>query len=142
MERRAFRLPGFPMLLVAIAQPIATLAWLRYLDAQHDRLASAIVTIVGSLVFAALVTGFFVLSPNESRVVLFFGWYAGTVRRPGFHWTVPFSRKRRISLRVRNFESAVLKVADADGNPVQIAAVVVWRVFDTAKAAFAVSDHV
>ena len=82
MERRAFRLPGFPMLLVAIAQPIATLAWLRYLDAQHDRLASAIVTIVGSLVFAALVTGFFVLSPNESRVVLFFGWYAGTVRRP------------------------------------------------------------
>jgi regulator of protease activity HflC (stomatin/prohibitin superfamily) len=142
MERRAFRLPGFPVLLVAIAQPIATVAWLRHLNAQQEHLASTLVVIFGLLVLLALWTGFFVLSPNESRVVLFFGWYAGTVRRPGFHWTVPFSVKRKISLRVRNFESAVLKVADSDGNPVQIAAVVVWRVFDTAKAAFAVSDHV
>jgi regulator of protease activity HflC (stomatin/prohibitin superfamily) len=142
MERRAFRLPGFPILLIAIAQPIATVAWIRYLDDRADRLGSGLVIIFGSLVFAALVTGFFVLSPNESRVVLFFGWYVGTVRRPGFHWTVPFSVKRKISLRVRNFESAVLKVADSDGNPVQIGAVVVWRVFDTAKAAFVVSDHV
>ncbi len=142
MERHAFRVPGFPMLLVAIAQPIATLYWLRHLNAAHEHLASALVVIFGSLVLLALWTGFFVLSPNESRVVLFFGWYVGTVRRPGFHWTVPFSIKRKISLRVRNLESQVLKVADADGNPVQIAAVVVWRVFDTAKAAFAVSDHV
>ena len=79
MERRAFRLPGFPMLLVAIAQPIATLAWLRYLDAQQEHLASTLVVIFGSLVLLALWTGFLVLSPNESRVVLFFGWYAGTV---------------------------------------------------------------
>src|SRR2546430_558133 len=96
-----------------------------------DLMIMTLVVIFGSLVLLALWTGFLVLSPNESRVVLFFGWYAGTVRRPGFHWTVPFSRKRKISLRVRNFESAVLKVADADGNPVQIGAVVVWRGFDT-----------
>jgi regulator of protease activity HflC (stomatin/prohibitin superfamily) len=74
--------------------------------------------------------------------VLFFGRYVGTINTAGFHWTVPLTVKRRISLRVRNFESSRLKVSDADGNPVEIAAVVVWRVVDTAKAAFAVDDHV
>jgi len=75
-------------------------------------------------------------------VVQFFGRYVGSITRAGFHWTVPFSTKQKVSLRVRNFESARLKVSDADGNPVEIAAVVVYRVTDTAKASFSVDDHV
>jgi regulator of protease activity HflC (stomatin/prohibitin superfamily) len=130
------------MLVVLIVEIVLSLKLLRYFGARHDSGASGWTLGLGIFFLLALATGFFVLSPNESRVVLFFGWYVGSVRRPGFHWTVPFTRKRSISLRVRNFESAKLKVSDADGNPVEIAAVVVWRVFDSAKAAFAVSDHV
>src|SRR5437764_14263496 len=121
MERRAFRVPGFPMLLVTIVEAYATVQLFKVYRGQSG--PTGLVALVGGLVFLALVTGFFVLSPNESRVVQFFGWYVGTVRRPGFHWTVPFSTKRKISLRVRNFESEDLKVSDLDGNPVQIAPV-------------------
>jgi regulator of protease activity HflC (stomatin/prohibitin superfamily) len=88
-----------------------------------------------------MVSGFVVVNPNEARVVQFFGRYVGSIRAAGFHWTVPFTTQRGISLRVRNFESARLKVSDADGNPVEIAAVVVYRVFDSAKAMFAVDDY-
>jgi len=97
--------------------------------------------IIGSLLFLVFVSGFAVVNPNEARVVQFFGRYVGSIRKAGYHWTVPFSSKRRLSLRVRNFESARLKVSDADGNPVEIAAVVVYRVFDSAKALFAVDDY-
>jgi regulator of protease activity HflC (stomatin/prohibitin superfamily) len=105
--------------------------------------ASVAWTIIGvSLLFVLFASGLTVLSPNEARVIQFFGRYVGTVRQQGLHWTVPLTTKRRVSLRVRNFESARLKVSDADGNPVEIAAVVVWRVVDSAKAVFAVDDHV
>ena len=83
-----------------------------------------------------------VINPNEARVMQFFGRYIGSVKRAGFHWTVPLSTKKRVSLRVRNFETARLKVSDADGNPVEIAAVVVYRVVDSAKAMFAVDDYI
>jgi regulator of protease activity HflC (stomatin/prohibitin superfamily) len=91
---------------------------------------------------SACFAGLTVVNPNEARVVQFFGRYVGTVNQAGFHWTVPLSTKRRLSLRVRNFETARLKVSDADGNPVEIAAVVVWRVVDTFKAAFGVDNHI
>jgi regulator of protease activity HflC (stomatin/prohibitin superfamily) len=142
MERRALRVPGFLMLLVLIVEAVATVVVFTYFGSRHSDGAAAAVAILGAFGFLLLATGFLVLSPNEARVVQFFGRYVGTVRDAGFHWTVPLSTKRRVSLRVRNFESAVLKVSDSDGNPVEIAAVVVWRVYDTAKAAFAVSDHV
>jgi regulator of protease activity HflC (stomatin/prohibitin superfamily) len=89
-----------------------------------------------------IVSGFTVVNPNEARVVQFFGQYVGSIRKQGFHWTVPLSTRRSVSLRVRNFESSRLKVSDADGNPVEIAAVVVYRVVDSFKAIFAVDDHV
>jgi regulator of protease activity HflC (stomatin/prohibitin superfamily) len=136
MERRAFRVPGFLMLLVLLIEIIATIVLTAELPQGGPPVA------IGILVFLLLITGFTVVNPNEARVILYFGRYIGTVNRAGFHWTVPFTSKRRISLRVRNFESARLKVSDADGNPVEIAAVVVWRVFDAAKAAFAVDNHV
>ena len=85
--------------------------------------------------------GLFMVNPNEGRVLQLFGDYRGTVKAPGLRWANPFYSKRHISLRVRNFESGKLKVNDADGNPVEIAAVVVWRVVDTAEAYFEVDDY-
>ncbi len=138
MERRAFRLPGFLMLLVLLVIVVGTFVGSA---AGGEGGGRAVVIIVGAVLFLVIFTGFVVVAPNEARVVLFFGRYVGTVGEAGFHWTVPFATRRRISLRVRNFESARLKVSDADGNPVEIAAVVVWRVVDTARAAFSVDDH-
>lgn len=88
-------------------------------------------------------TGHFTLQPNEARVLILFGAYRGTVRHSGFHWANPFySRIRtKISLRTRNFNSEKLKVNDKRGNPIEIAAVVVWRVADTAQAVFDVDDY-
>ena len=85
--------------------------------------------------------GLFVVNPNEARVCQLFGDYAGTVKTPGLRWANPLYTRKRISLRVRNFESARLKVNDHDGNPIEIAAVVVWRVVDTAEAVFQVDDY-
>jgi hypothetical protein len=84
--------------------------------------------------------GFFVVNPNEGRVLQFFGAYRGTVKTPGLRWANPFYTKRHISLRVRNFESQRLKVNDNDGNPIEIAAVVVWKVVDSAEAFFEVDN--
>ena len=81
------------------------------------------------------------VNPNEGRVLQLFGDYVGTVRVPGLRWANPFYTKKRISLRVRNFESARLKVNDNEGNPIEIAAVVVWQVVDTAEAVFQVDDY-
>jgi regulator of protease activity HflC (stomatin/prohibitin superfamily) len=88
-----------------------------------------------------LAAGLFVVNPNEGRVLQLFGDYRGTVRLPGLRWANPFFTKKRISLRVRNFESARLKVNDNEGNPIEIAAVVVWQVVDTAEAVFEVDDY-
>lgn len=88
-----------------------------------------------------LAFGFFTLQPNEARVLILFGAYKGTERRSGFHWTNPFYTKRRISLRSWNLNSEKLKVNDKRGNPIEIAAVVVWRVEDTAQAIFDVQDY-
>ncbi|MDE2087683.1 MAG: SPFH domain-containing protein [Xanthomonadaceae bacterium] len=90
---------------------------------------------------AFLLKSFFQVAPNEGQVLQLFGKYAGTVREEGLRWTNPFYSKRRISLRVRNFESGKLKVNDSDGNPIEIAAVVVWQVVDTAEAMFCVDDY-
>jgi regulator of protease activity HflC (stomatin/prohibitin superfamily) len=88
-----------------------------------------------------LLAGLFVVNPNEGKVLQLFGSYRGTVRDPGLRWANPLYTKRKISLRVRNFESSHLKVNDKEGNPVEIAAVVVWRVVDTAEACFEVDDY-
>jgi regulator of protease activity HflC (stomatin/prohibitin superfamily) len=85
--------------------------------------------------------GLFIVSPNEGKILTFFGKYTGTVREPGFWFANPFASKDRISLKVSNFQSPQLKVNDAGGNPIEIACVIVWRVVDTAKAAFDVQDY-
>jgi regulator of protease activity HflC (stomatin/prohibitin superfamily) len=97
---------------------------------------------VGLLLLALIVlAGLFSVSPNEARVLQLFGAYVGTVRAPGLRWANPLYTKHKVSVRVRNFESAKLKVNDLDGNPIEIGAVVVWKVVDTAEAVFEVDDY-
>ncbi|MCX6023752.1 MAG: SPFH domain-containing protein [Chloroflexi bacterium] len=100
--------------------------------------------VAGALILASVAgfAGLFVVNPNEAKVIQFFGSYAGTAREPGLWWMNPLSYpKLAISQRVRNFESSKLKVNDHDGNPIEIAAVVVWNVVDTAEAMFEVDDY-
>ena len=88
-----------------------------------------------------LLAGLFTIAPNEGKVLQLFGKYVGTVREPGLRWANPFYTKHKVSLRVRNFETGKLKVNDKRGNPIEFAAVVVWKVVDTAEAVFMVDDY-
>ena len=98
--------------------------------------------IAAPIVVAVVVVGSLVIvQPGETRVVRFFGSYVGTVRHTGLSWILPLSDRRKISIRVRNFETNHLKVNDAEGNPVEIAAIVVWQVSDTSRALYAVDDY-
>ena len=96
---------------------------------------------VGCLVGLFCLIGLFTVNPNEAKVLQLFGNYKGTVREPGLRWVNPFYTKQSISLRVRNFESERLKVNDLAGNPIEIAAVIVWKVVDSAEALFHVEDY-
>ncbi|MDQ2955524.1 MAG: SPFH domain-containing protein [Actinomycetota bacterium] len=96
---------------------------------------------VAVVLFALVLQSLAVVTPGQTRVVQFFGRYAGTVRRPGFWWVSPLTVRIAVSVRVRNFETNHLKVNDADGNPVEIAAIVVWQVTDTARATYAVDNY-
>jgi regulator of protease activity HflC (stomatin/prohibitin superfamily) len=97
----------------------------------------AVPIVVAVIVLSSLV----IVQPGETRVVRFFGSYVGSVRRTGLSWILPLADRRKVSIRVRNFETNHLKVNDADGNPVEIAAIVVWQVADTSRALYAVDDY-
>lgn len=97
--------------------------------------------VAACIVAFVLLTGLTIVQPNQSNVVTFFGRYVGVIRKSGFYLAVPFSTRRRVSLRVRNFNSAKLKVNDVGGNPIEIAAVVVFSVVDSAKALFEVDEY-
>jgi regulator of protease activity HflC (stomatin/prohibitin superfamily) len=140
MEKRAFRVSGWLVVILAVAMIIALVSWIAI--TLPDEAPAAIAITAVSLVVVLIASGLIVISPNDARVIQFFGRYSGTIDEAGFHMTVPFSEKKLISKRIRNFETARLKVSDADGNPVEIAAVVVWRVVDTYAAKFAVDDFV
>ena len=100
-----------------------------------------IAAILASVVVLIMWAGFFMIHPNEAKVLQLFGKYAGTAHDPGLKWANPFFQKTAVSTRVRNFESSKLKVNDSNGSPIEIAAVVVWKVFDTAEALFEVDDY-
>jgi SPFH domain / Band 7 family len=99
--------------------------------------AGILVLIIGALMLAGLTP----VVPGQARVIQLFGKYRGTIRDPGMQWVNPFTHRIKVSTRIRNLESAQAKVNDADGNPIEIAAVVVWQVSDTAKATYAVDDY-
>jgi regulator of protease activity HflC (stomatin/prohibitin superfamily) len=106
-----------------------------------DHVPMLLAWLFAMLVALGCLCGLFVVNPNEGRVVQLFGDYVGTEKRPGLWWTNPLTTRRRVSLRIRNFESAKLKVNDHDGNPIEIAAIVVWRVVETAEAMFHVDNY-
>jgi regulator of protease activity HflC (stomatin/prohibitin superfamily) len=102
---------------------------------------TALGSILAAALFGACLFGLTVVNPNESKILTLFGVYKGTLKDPGFWWVNPLTTRRRLSLRIRNFESGKLKVNDRDGNPIEIAAVVVWRIVETFEALFNVNDY-
>ena len=139
-ERQVNALPGLPVLLVLLAVDITAIYGL--VDGARDGWITLIVgCVIATIVATFLMAGLFVVNPNEAKVLQLFGAYSGTVKNPGLRWANPFYTKKRVSQRVRNFESAKLKVNDNEGNPIEIASVVVWRVVDTAEAVFEVDDY-
>lgn len=100
-----------------------------------------LIGIIFSVIGIILITGLTLVQPNQAAVIMFFGKYVGSIRKEGFIITIPFSVRRKISLRVRNFQSNRLKVNDVNGNPIEIAAVIVFKVVDSAKAVFDVDDY-
>jgi hypothetical protein len=132
-ERKAAALRG-GLGLLALVLCVAVGIWL--LRTGRDQLV-----VWPSLVFVLVLSSLVIVQPGETRVVQFFGRYMGTVRRTGLSWVVPLASRRRISVRVRNFETNRLRVNDSQGNPIEIAAIVVWQVADTAKALYAVDDY-
>src|SRR3979409_2485468 len=138
-EKPAFIGPGLFTCRLRVLLPIGALVALIIARAPWPLIVLDVVAIAAVGIGFG---GFLIVSPNEAQVLQLFGNYVGTVNRPGFWWTNPFTMPRRkVSQRVRNFESAKLKVNDHDGNPIEIAAIVVWRVTDTAEATFQVDDY-
>jgi len=139
-ERPLRAADGFVALIVLLA--VAGLAGFKFLASVQE--AEPVRAILWMLVLmAALIClpGLFVVNPNDARVLTLFGKYIGTVKEAGFWFANPFAVKKRISLRVRNFETAKLKVNDAHSNPIEIAAIVVWKVIETAEAMFEVDNY-
>jgi regulator of protease activity HflC (stomatin/prohibitin superfamily) len=134
-ERSASSTAGLPMLCLGVVIVLGGVA-LFFLGVVAAILGALLLVFVGSFELRGLIA----VGPGEARVVQLFGRYTGTVRTPGLQWVNPFTTRRKLSTRIRNHETPVLKVNDADGNPIEIAAVVVWQVRDTARAVFDVDD--
>jgi regulator of protease activity HflC (stomatin/prohibitin superfamily) len=130
---------GYPMLAIFLTLALASIGGL-VVSARADFVGGAIGSLVVMMGSLLMLGGLFVVNPNESRVLQLFGRYVGTVVEPGLRYANPFFTKGKVSLRVRNFETNKVKVNDSHGNPVEIAAVVVWQVVDSAEALFEVDD--
>jgi len=130
---------GYLMLLVIFIAQVAMIYWF-VRSVQGFSTSGIISSAIGTALVFVLWFGFFMVHPNQARVLQLFGAYVGTARESGLRWANPFYSKKAVSTRVRNFESGKLKVNDFRGSPIEIAAVVVWRVVDTAEAVFEVDD--
>jgi len=139
-EKPAFSFPGGLMLFLLLAAIVTTI-YLFVSSIQAQAGGMVVICALGFIACLILLGGLLIVNPNEAQVLQLFGTYVGTLRDQGFRWVNPFTSKRRISLRVRNFETSKLKVNDLDGNPIEMAAVVVWQVVDTAEAVFQVDSY-
>jgi regulator of protease activity HflC (stomatin/prohibitin superfamily) len=138
-ETQAYSTAGIPIMILGIVLLAAAVALTVF-----GALTKNGVIVIGILAFAPAdicLHGLTPVVPGEARVLQLFGAYHGTVRDPGLRWVNPFTKRRKVSVRVRNHETPIAKVNDADGNPIEIAAVVVWQVQDTAKAIYAVDNY-
>lgn len=139
-EKNVFHVNGYLGLIAALILLVAG-GYLLWAGSQSGSMGSIIfgtAIIILDLLFASSLT---IIQPNEAKVLTFFGQYIGTIRTSGLFMTVPLTSKQTISLRVRNFNSSIIKVNDSKGNPVEIAAVIVYKVVDSAKAIFSVEDY-
>lgn len=139
-EKAAFHVNGYLGLLGAIIIGLISL-WLMFVGFTHNFPVILTIGIILFLIVILFSTSLTIIQPNEAKVLTFFGNYIGTIRDAGLFMTVPFTNKETVSLRVCNFNSQILKVNDSKGNPVEIAAVIVYKVVDTAKALFSVDDY-
>jgi len=140
VEKPANKLNGFLMLFFALAL-VAIDIYLLVLGIKSNNSQILWFFIPLLLIGIITLTGLIMVQPNDSRVLIFFGKYIGTVRHSGFWWVNPFTVKKRVSLRIRNFNSQRIKVNDLHGNPIEIGAVIVWKVVDSAKAVFDVENY-
>lgn len=131
---------GYLMILVLLVAQLAT-AYAIFAALRAISVVGIVAAILASVVVLVCWVGFFMINPNEAKVLQLFGKYVGTTHEPGLKWANPFYAKSAVSTRIRNFESGQLKVNDSQGSPIEIAAVVVWKVFDTAEALFEVDDY-
>ena len=131
-------LPGIPTLLALLAAALAA-GWL--LVGSGGSPAQAVLAALAGVVALFCLLGLYMVEPNQAAVLSLFGKYVGTVKENGLRWNNPFYSKKKVSLRVRNFESGKLKVNELDGSPIEIASVIVWRVVDSAEAVFNVDDY-
>ncbi len=142
-ERQAWYIPG-PLLLVGDLLLLVVTAVTFWQSAEASGAAKASLAVAGvilAIVFFAVFRGITIVTPGRAHVIQLFGNYKGTIRQPGMQWVNPFANRIPVSTRIRNMESAQAKVNDADGNPIEIAAVVVWQVQDTAQATYSVDDY-
>jgi regulator of protease activity HflC (stomatin/prohibitin superfamily) len=139
-EREVQGISGWFMLILLLSIAIASIVMLIRSATAADGW-SAIASLSLLVISIPSLFGLTIVNPNQAKVVQVFGTYVGSLKQPGLRWVNPLSTRRRVSLRIRNFESSKLKVNDQDGNPIEIAAVVVWRVIDTAEAMFMVDDY-
>lgn len=139
VEKERKVLSGYLMLLVLLAAQSAAFYGV-FLNLRAISIPGILIAALISTIILVLWGGFFMVHPNQARVLQLFGAYAGTAREPGLRWANPFYTKKAVSTRVRNFESGQLKVNDSRGSPIEIAAVVVWKVIDTAEAIFEVDN--
>jgi len=140
-ESEAWSLPGVRLLVTGIVTMLAGIAVLVLSSVTHGNAGLLVLGILLLIGAGLQLRGLTAVVVGEARVVQLFGQYRGTIRTPGLRWVNPVADKRRVSVRIRNHETTVAKVNDADGNPIEIAAVVVWQVLDTSMALYAVDDY-
>ena len=130
--------------LALVVLPILIIGngWWLVTSALAENITSVVIAILVGITLLICLGGFFMVHPNQARVLTLFGTYVGSARETGLRWANPFYAKKAVSLRVRNFDCDTLKVNDSSGNPIEIAAVVVWKVVDSAEAVFEVDDYI
>ena len=144
-EREAWSWPGVTILIIGIASILGGVALSVFgagLSSGAGKITVILLAVLILIAAALLLRGLTAVVAGEARVVQLFGRYRGTIRAPGLHWVNPIAERRKVSTRIRNHETPVAKVNDADGNPIEIAAVVVWQVRDTSRAIYSVDDFV
>ena len=139
-EKQATKINGFIILLISLLLLVFEIfLFIGGIKTQDPSFLWIFIPVL--LLLILLNSGFIIVQPNDSRVLILFGKYTGTVRHSGFWWVNPFTIKKRITLRIRNFSSEKIKVNDLNGNPIEIGAVIVWRVGDSARAVFDVENY-